>query len=121
MPNLECQDFLKKYINHYTCKHINPPRRGKMKPRGDDVYTIMYIIRCFFAYVKSYPRQTVVDNHNLLPQVTWPRAHKCNNSMLTNFPIETHFVVQNPLILHKTYVYARLARKESKMHQIRSH
>ena len=68
MPNLECKDFLKKYINNYTCKHINPPIRGKMKPRGDCVYTIKYIIRCFVAYVESYPTQTIiVNNYCLLP------------------------------------------------------
>ena len=103
MPNLDCKDFLKKYINNYTCKHINPPIRGKMKPRGDCVYTIKYIIRCFVAYVESYPTQTIIVINNyclFLPQVTWTRAHKCNRSMLTNSPNATQFSTQNTLISH---------------------
>ena len=44
MPNLTRKDFLEKYITNCTCKHINRPIVGKMKPRREDVYTIMYIL-----------------------------------------------------------------------------
>jgi hypothetical protein len=119
MPNLECKDFLKKYINNYTCKHINPPRRGKMKPRGDYVYTIKYIIRCFVAYVESYPTQTIiVNNYCLLPQVTWTRTSATARCL--------QILQMQHSFLHKTrwfhitiYIYARLVRKEHKMHHIR--
>ena len=121
MPILECKDFLKKYINNHTCKHINLPIRGKMNPRGDDVYTIMYIIRCFPHMWSPIPRKLLS-----IIIVFCLRWHGLARTSATARYLQ--ILQMQHSFLHKTRwihisicIYAKWLRKEPKMHRIRPH
>ena len=121
MPNIAFQGFLKKYITNYTCKHINPPILGKMKPRGDYVYTIKYIIWCFVAYISPIPRKLL--SIIIVFYLGW---HGLARTSATARCLQIHQIQH--IFLRRTCwfhinvnFYAISTRKEPKMHRNRPH